>query len=1126
MTVTIKDVNISKFDVTGISVEKKCALTLDNVEVYGCRNGIVASDVCSVNLKGTSVVKNCTEFGIKLDNANAELKLEGTSVDSTQAASSSLDVFAGSKIDLYCKAGKFVRLNTVCSDVSKSDDVLTEAITAIKDFGNGSLLLIGKSTDTSVTWSIKENGITINGGSSGSTYNIKPTNTAGRVVVERSLSASASANFPLVQTSSANGAWKISSFTFRGGKNIGDSGYGGAFNISGGTFDFSSCRFESNNSGMGGAVYASGGTVSFTACTLGGGTTTGNSAGKNGGAIYATSNSATVKLLGTGNSISYNKSCTSTTISGASAFGGGAIYLASGAKCEMEGGTIQSNAVENIAVGTGAKTCGGSICVAGISSFTLKGGTIKNGSIPSSGSNRFGQDIYNEGTFRVNDASSAWTISNTNSAGSIGDVYSTGNFYSLEGQTAFSGDNAVYDNISNGNGIARGVDFICIPTSVQGFIRINVPSANVFYSAFSYMGNFSKGCVLYCGKSTDTETEYDCGTSPTIPLLVSSAEYTAQSLEIKPTASSSTSKNKILIKSSLVLRGKGTFVLQNVLFSSSQKKISAECDSGSKLTLNNTTVKNCGGIDVNDGVILVYDGNSLVGSHDVPITLNGTAKIKLDSVLTSTDNEDFDGYIGYVKLGSYPPSGSKTIFSGSKIGDYAKYFYILPDESKNLYELDNSSAVVIKTVSDSNPKTLMDWQALLPATPAPADYPQNGDTVACKTQKDLEIMADWVNNNKSQLKTVKVVLQNDIELKGEWTPIGKFTGNMNDSTFRGVFDGNNKTISGLNAKYSATNPYPALFQRINSGIYGYCNVTNKDGVIMNLTVKGTSECAGIVGISERGIIRNCISEVVVTAENADCAAGICGKNSGEIGNCTNKGVVTGRNNVGGIAGINYSGFSSTPVYNCENLAAVSGTDRVGGIVGNYTSRIIHCRNKGAVTTSGNYAGGIAGSFSGMSDATVKRGLYDCWNEGNVSAGNYAGGIIGVLTGSDTDAYEVVNVLQKGTITSSGTKGLIYGKVESTNVKDGCLFYVNNPGSLSISGSGTYDRTNADTNFDGTSDGGDVYSQQVSSAIEQKMKEWLDLAKSDSDFLKVGGQSWTNYYIDLSDWPTVGAVTVP
>ena len=396
--VSLKGVKISASGKTGITVGEKCSLTLDNVEVSGCEKGIYAEKECTVNLTNSTdstkpfVVKDCTGYGIQLKNSSGILKINGTPVNDTTAATSSFD-----SCDLYYRYGKVVRLNAPCSDVSKNDDILKEAFNAIGSFDSGSLLLLGKTTSTSVIWSIKENGILVTTGTSGNTYTVKPVNSNCNVAIKRD--SGASNQFVLLK-STASGTWKISNFTFEDGSNttqtdasLNSDGKGGAVYLKNGTLDLTSCSFANNSAQNGGAVYIESGTVNLTACTIGGSSTAVNTAKENGGGFYLADSSAS--LMFSSGTISNNKATQN----------GGAIYLAgSSAGFEMNNGVVSSNSAVN----------GGGVYVASGAAAEIKGGRLISNS-----ATKAGGAVYQGGTFKV----SGYTYITPGSAPKSNDVY-------------------------------------------------------------------------------------------------------------------------------------------------------------------------------------------------------------------------------------------------------------------------------------------------------------------------------------------------------------------------------------------------------------------------------------------------------------------------------------------------------------------------------------------------------------------------------------------------------------------------------------------------------------------------------------------------------------------------------
>ncbi len=221
--------------------------------------------------------------------------------------------------------------------------------------------------------------------------------------------------------------------------------------------------------------------------------------------------------------------------------------------------------------------------------------------------------------------------------------------------------------------------------------------------------------------------------------------------------------------------------------------------------------------------------------------------------------------------------------------------------------------------------------------------------------------------NESMASTLKAVLVKDIDLGNQlWTPIG----DKMRSEFKGEFDGNGKTVSGLKIETDQTSW--ALFGHVTSG------------TVKNLTVSGTvkntngipsgkSVVAGIVGSlsgrkNQPALIKNCISNVNVTGGNK--VGGIVGTTSGagasELGrieNCASYGNLDAIGNIGGIVGSVESPITVTDSYNRGNTSA-SGFN-VGGIVGYMShtkAKVANCYTTGSV--SGKSAHSVIGKKEG------------------------------------------------------------------------------------------------------------------------------------------------------------------
>lgn len=298
--------------------------------------------------------------------------------------------------------------------------------------------------------------------------------------------------------------------------------------------------------------------------------------------------------------------------------------------------------------------------------------------------------------------------------------------------------------------------------------------------------------------------------------------------------------------------------------------------------------------------------------------------------------------------------------------------------------------------------------------------------VKVSTEEGLRKVSDW-SNQETSMVYVDVVLQNDIYLTGEWTPIG----NVN-SISNVTIDGNGKTVYGMNA----TNPLVtdnAFIGKAGNGVK-----------IKNLTVEGQSTKAGILASYAGGVVRieNCVSRVNVNCTSTSSNAGgiLADPNTARsmtIINCKNYGNITSdnTNSAKGVAGV--VGYPYGSVYNCENYGTVTGKINVGGIVGRiYCSNVYNCINYGKIVSdgSGGVPEGSGGGIVGESSSGCQ--IKNCVNLGELEftnttrAGHIAGG---------TDAISECYYIQDGkTLTDSGISSV------SSITKSGNAYIVNNP----------------------------------------------------------------------------------
>lgn len=291
------------------------------------------------------------------------------------------------------------------------------------------------------------------------------------------------------------------------------------------------------------------------------------------------------------------------------------------------------------------------------------------------------------------------------------------------------------------------------------------------------------------------------------------------------------------------------------------------------------------------------------------------------------------------------------------------------------------------------------------------------------SEEALLWLAEQVNGGNGALS---VRLTDNIELSGEWTPIG-----TEDNPFSGSFDGDGYTISGLSINVElGSDSADGYF-----GLFGYVkgkSATNR-AEICDLTLEGTVEVsdaltatnqggahvAGVAGFAGKADISGVISKVDVTnAKDTDtgkynptggiaadaydvhftnCAntgwissygdyvGGIAGGRVFTVDGCYNSGVISGVERIGGIVGYTVQGTSSCEVRNCYNMGTISGTEYAGGIVGwmKYGGSAVdactveNCYNTGVVFGDSD---GHSGTLIGCCDGNSKFVVRNCYTD--------------------------------------------------------------------------------------------------------------------------------------------------
>ena len=285
---------------------------------------------------------------------------------------------------------------------------------------------------------------------------------------------------------------------------------------------------------------------------------------------------------------------------------------------------------------------------------------------------------------------------------------------------------------------------------------------------------------------------------------------------------------------------------------------------------------------------------------------------------------------------------------------------------------------------------------------------------ACAVLTNDIVLNDGTFDANGNYTTTGLIGANPVE----WTPIGKYTDDGNNSPYTGTFNGQGHTIKGLYVNL----PDVAV------GLFGSLNGAAVRNLTVDGYVQGRNTVGGIAGKARANIavpstIENCRNNCHVVSEYGTgggsyrWAGGIVGLAADTtIAGCANTGVVEARgsyNNsyaseVAGIVGILYENVTVKNCYNTGEIKVTGDILRVGiagGIVGSNTlgdNTASDCYNLGAVTVSytGNssdYTAGVGGimGYISKSDTTIS----NCYSVGKLTSAtgtgtSYIGGVVG------------------------------------------------------------------------------------------------------------------------------------
>lgn len=242
------------------------------------------------------------------------------------------------------------------------------------------------------------------------------------------------------------------------------------------------------------------------------------------------------------------------------------------------------------------------------------------------------------------------------------------------------------------------------------------------------------------------------------------------------------------------------------------------------------------------------------------------------------------------------------------------------------------------------------------------------------------------------------------------------------------------------------------------------NVNND--IVLNATGSNAEYFGGVTGIN-KGTITNATNRGNINASEASYVGGIAGQNNGTLSGAGNKGKVTGKDYVGGVAGLNTKGVigNINSIIGIKNEGAViAEAGGAGGIFGKNEANIQYAElsNSGTVTGKADTTGTLSGTGGIFGENTGNIDHSSLKNEvkGEVSGVNNVGGLIGINSGTieggrgdynnQKNTYYKYQIYNNGTITATGNGSNIGGLIGYN--KNGSLTAGYNTGNIVASGS--------------------------------------------------------------------------
>ena len=282
------------------------------------------------------------------------------------------------------------------------------------------------------------------------------------------------------------------------------------------------------------------------------------------------------------------------------------------------------------------------------------------------------------------------------------------------------------------------------------------------------------------------------------------------------------------------------------------------------------------------------------------------------------------------------------------------------------------------------------------------------DGVVFKLMSDIDLTQFLQDNNPTQ----------------GWEPIG-----VQDSPFKGIFHGENHTISGMFSNRQSTD-YNGLFGFVENAtienltinattmkggnyagsLCGFAQYSTLSNITTTANINGKAQSGGFVGMAYNGTINDCHHTGSVTSTGNE-VGGFAGALTGTITGCSHEGNVSGQNYTGGFVGHNSAGLTTIT----SNANTVAGADYTGGFAGNNSGVSSSLISNYINVTGGSRTGGFVGlNLASLSNVT---------STGQTVSGSIRiGGFVGSNDANLTDVSSTLNSVTGDTVLVAGFAG--------------------------------------------------------------------------------------------------------